>query len=236
MSSLADISASTNPATATFNDKKATTAGSKITNDFNDFLKLLTTQLQNQDPTAPTDTNEFTNQIIGFSEVEQTINTNSKLDKLVEAQTASATGAQLSSASTFVGKMVEVEGDAFAVRDGEEPEFSYELPEGVSNSYITIYAEDGGVVGTFQGKGVAGKHNIVWDAKDINGERVEPGKYTLSVSALDKEGKPLDVTTYVTGEVTGAEIKDGVVSLRIEDEYTVPVNDVQSLANKKIAA
>lgn len=233
MSTLAQISAATNPATATSGEKK--TEGEKsLTGDFTDFLKLLTTQLQNQDPTAPTDTNEFTNQIIGFSEVEQSVNTNSKLDKLVAAQTSSATGAQLSSATGYIGKMVEAEGGTFVVRDGEEPEFSYELPDGVANSYISIYADDGSVVGTFQGKGVAGKHNIVWDAKDINGDRVEPGKYTVSVSAIDKDGKSVDTTTYVVGEVTGVEITDGEASLRVEDEFVVPLEDVQSVSSKKL--
>lgn len=69
--------------------------GLKLAEDFDQFLNLLTTQLQNQDPLNPMDSNEFTNQIVQFSQVEQAINTNQKLDSLVSLQLASISGAAL---------------------------------------------------------------------------------------------------------------------------------------------
>ena len=63
-----------------------------LASDFNQFLILLTTQLQHQDPLSPMDTTEFTNQLVAFSGVEQQINTNQKLDSLVSLQLGNAFG------------------------------------------------------------------------------------------------------------------------------------------------
>lgn len=234
MSSISDISAATNPATASTGASNTDKSNSSLSGDFTQFLKLLTTQLQNQDPTSPMETNEFTNQIIGFSEVEQSVNTNSKLDKLVASQTASTTSVQLTSAVNYIGKMVEAEGELFQVKAGEEPQFSYKLEDGVRQSTITIYNSEGQAVGSFQGKGEAGKYNIVWDAKDAEGNRVPPGNYIVKVTSLDDAGKSSAATTYVLGEVTGVELKDGEAKLRIDDQYLVPLADVQSVAGKPI--
>src|SRR5665213_1167428 len=59
-----------------------------FTSNFNTFLTLLTTQLQNQDPLSPMDTNTFTQQLVSFSEVEQQIDTNNNLQNLIQLQTA----------------------------------------------------------------------------------------------------------------------------------------------------
>jgi len=61
--------------------QKTTASKASLSQDFDDFLQLLTTQLQNQDPLNPMDSNEFTNQLVQFSQVEQQINSNQKLDK-----------------------------------------------------------------------------------------------------------------------------------------------------------
>ena len=82
MASAIDASASTvqTPTTAAANSNNSI---QQLGKDLSQFLTLLTTQLQNQDPLSPLDTNAFTQQLIGFSQVEQQINTNTKLDGLV---------------------------------------------------------------------------------------------------------------------------------------------------------
>lgn len=240
MTSIGDLSNSTNPATSTLGDKKASkdkdNGAAQLASNMTDFLKLLTTQLQHQDPTAPTDTNQFTQQLIGFSQVEQTLNTNTKLDKLVDAQTSSTVSAQLASGVNYIGKMAEVPGNTFQVNEGEEPKFSYTLPEGARQSVIKIYDAKGALVGSFQGAGKAGTQNIVWDAKNSSGARVAPGAYTVKVDAINDAGKPLDVATSIVGEVTGVELKDGVAELRINDSLLVALKDVKSVVSKSTIA
>jgi flagellar basal-body rod modification protein FlgD len=69
---------------ATAGAASGTTALSSLSGNFTDFLKMLMTQLQNQDPTSPMDTNAFTTELVQFSSVEQQINTNTSLTSLIQ--------------------------------------------------------------------------------------------------------------------------------------------------------
>src|ERR1700675_2201733 len=81
------------PATATSNTSTAQAAGAvgsqQLAGNFDTFLKLLTTQLQNQDPLSPLDTNQFTQQLVEFASVEQQVNMNSNLQTLISMQQSS---------------------------------------------------------------------------------------------------------------------------------------------------
>ena len=77
---MSSVTNNTNTPTTTSQTKNASTM---LNGTLNDFLKLLTTQLKNQDPTEPADTNQMTQQIASLSQVEQQINTNSNLEKLI---------------------------------------------------------------------------------------------------------------------------------------------------------
>ena len=117
-------------------------SSSQLAEDFDDFLQLLTTQLQNQDPLSPLDTNEFTSQLVQFAGVEQQININSKLNNLVSL----GIGNSFSSALNYVGKDVSYL-SAEMYYDGAKPvEINYAI-EGVSNkTTINIFSEDGELV------------------------------------------------------------------------------------------
>src|SRR3974390_2835673 len=85
----------------------ANTLGAQgLAGNFNEFLKLLTTQLQNQDPLSPMDTNQFTQQLVQFSSVEQQINMNTQLSTLISLQQT----AQTAQAASFIGATVTVNG------------------------------------------------------------------------------------------------------------------------------
>src|SRR5579864_9548824 len=96
---------STPPTTTTTNANGTTStqdAMSQLSGNFSTFLTLLTTQLKNQDPTSPMDSNEFTQQLVEFSQVEQQINTNTNLNTLI-TQGQSQIG---SYATSYLGKSV----------------------------------------------------------------------------------------------------------------------------------
>ena len=94
---------------------KAANASTKLTDNFETFLTLLTTQLQNQDPLEPMDPSEFTDQLVQFTEVEQSIATNKKLEQLVSL----ATQNELSGAVSFIGKQVEAKDNRSILKDGQ---------------------------------------------------------------------------------------------------------------------
>src|ERR1700688_4735839 len=81
----------------------SSSASNLLGTNFNTFLTLLTTQLKNQDPTSPLDTNQFTSQLVQFSQVEQAINTNTNLQALINIQE----GQQSVAALPLVGQTVE---------------------------------------------------------------------------------------------------------------------------------
>ena len=193
-----------------------------LAQDFDSFLKLLTTQLQNQDPLSPLDATEFTNQLVQFSQVEQSINTNSRLDQLVKLQS----GSQAVSATSFVGKKVEAFGNTMAL-DAGSANYVYTLPQDVAQTTVVVRNGDGNVVRTItNAPTAAGKHVMTWDGKDDQGNALPDGNYTFSVTGKDSAGKSVDTVTGVTGTVRSVTVDNGVVVLDLGHDQLVKVTDV----------
>lgn len=195
----------------------------KLSQDFDDFLTLLTTQLQNQDPLAPTDSTEFTNQIVQFSQVEQQINQNNKLDQMLSLQLAGTSNVALG----YVGLDVGYLGDLFYANGVDERQINYVLQGNAVSSKIHIKdAETGEVVRTLDGATTAGNHKVVWDGKDENGDPVDPTNYRVSVDALDSDDQAIATSTAVSGRVVGIESINGVIQLLLEGDAIVPVSSI----------
>lgn len=235
--SLEGISSKTNPSKKTLvneatNSTSSTTAES-VAKTKSDFLKLMTTQLQNQDPTKPTDNAQFTQQITALNSLEQQLNSNTKLDALVKSQTSSALTAELASSVNYIGKSAEVENNIFVLKKTGEPKLGYDVPKGTTNSVISISNEKGTVVGSYKGKITEGKQNLAWDGKDADGKRLPAGSYKISVALTDSSNKVSNAkTTYVVGDVTSVELQDGKASVVIDDSYVLPISKVRSLEEK----
>ncbi|MFT5181814.1 MAG: flagellar basal-body rod modification protein FlgD [Alphaproteobacteria bacterium] len=170
-------------------------ATQSLTENFDNFLLMLTTQLQHQDPLSPTDATEFTNQLVQFSQLEQSISQTDKIEDLIALQQA----AESLGAVSFLGKTVEVKSDLTLLEDGEAT-FSYDMPEGATNASIAILDSDGKIVTTFSGDTEPGNHEAVWDGKDDQGILQSDGPYTVVVSAVDADDVPFeDIAVYFTG-------------------------------------
>lgn len=170
----------------------------KLADDLNDFMTLLTTQLQHQDPLDPMDATEFTSQLVQFASVEQQIAQNSNLETLITAQENS----QLASVAGYVGRFIEAESTAVQVYNGEA-EFNYILHEDSEGTLVNIQDENGNTLFTAEGNLTQGKHGVVWDGTDLQGNQVPDGIYQLQVVAQDGDGAPVEVTTTTIGLVTG---------------------------------
>ena len=92
----------TNTTATTASTSTTATARTSLATNFQTFLTLLTTQLQNQDPTSPMDSNQFTQQLVMYSQVEQQLSTNDKLDSLISLGTNQSTNLAMS----YLGKSV----------------------------------------------------------------------------------------------------------------------------------
>lgn len=194
--------------------------------DFDQFLRLLTTQLQNQDPLSPMDSAEFTNQLVQFSGVEQQIKTNESLDNLLAMQTLNLTALGLS----FIGKDVEVQGKTFAHKEGGTATLSYVLPETAASGTVSILDKDGNVVYSSNAELEAGRHTFTWDGKNKDGIVVPAGTYEIRVGALNATNGALNATTFVPGYVESLESNDdGSLALLINGE-SVSLGDVRKVS------
>ncbi len=194
-----------------------------LSQDFDQFLSLLTTQLQNQDPLDPMDSSEFTNQLVQFSQVEQQISTNEQLETLVGLQDLSLTSVVLG----YIGMNVEVEGEDFSYEgDGQPYQAYYEIPAGGAQVVdITIYDENNQPIYTAKGNNDAGKHELLWDGNDDNGNPVDAGNYRISVQASDSDENPVSVGTVITARIDGVETVDNQLVLTAKDLY-IPFSSI----------
>lgn len=197
-----------------------------LSQSFDQFLLLLTTQLKNQDPLSPMDSTEFTNQLVSFSQVEQQIKTNQSLSTLVKLTNTSQTTLGLS----YIGLNVDLQGAQFEYPGNGSTSMAYTLPTDASISTVSVLDKDGNVVYTQNGNVTSGKHAFVWDGSDNqNGGAAPAGTYRLRVGALDKEQKNISASTVVPGYVSGIMTgEDGDINLIIGRQNTqvIPLSSV----------
>ena len=195
----------------------------KLEEDLNRFLTLLVTQLQNQDPLEPLDSNEFTSQLVEFASVEQQISQNASLEKLLNLQESS----QAADMVSYLGTTIEVTGRQFNLT-GDSVDFTYTVPANAASVNITISNSAGLTVFNTIGATDSGKNSYTWDGKDNSGIDAAAGSYTVLVTAQDAANELLDVDHTVFGEVTGASAEDGQLSLFMGD-IAVPFENIISV-------
>ena len=189
----------------------ANSAGrTRLAENFDTFLSLLTTQLKNQDPLSPMDSTQFTQQLVQMTGVEQQLLTNDLLTKLV-----SNTGTGVSTAVSLIGKDVRADTDVAALKGGKA-EWSYDLARDASDVKLEIVDSKGRTVRTIAGTdNKAGEHKLTWDGKATGGGDLDDGVYTLKVTATDSQGSVITSSTHMDGKVTGVEQTDGATFLTI---------------------
>jgi flagellar basal-body rod modification protein FlgD len=171
-----------------------------IAENFSTFLQLLTTQLKNQNPMEPLDTNQFTSQLVQFAQVEQQLKQNDQLATLVSLQKT----AQSTTALGFVGETVVVDGSTASLANGQA-NWSLNVPKPAS---VTINIRNSTGQNVFSGSYTmqAGVNDFTWDGKSPNGTQWPSGNYTMTVTAKDTSGQSIAVPTEVEGLVDSADI------------------------------
>jgi len=193
-----------------------------IAGNFNTFLSLLTTQLQNQNPLDPLDTNQFTQQLVEFSSVEQQLKSNDYLSTLVQATQNSANNAAVS----YIGKTVTASGVDSDLKNGQAT-WSFSLPS-AANVTVTIKDANGNQVYTETGSLGAGQGQFNWDGTETDGSTAPAGTYSISINAKDSSGQYVAASTETTGTVTAVDLTGTEPSLTIGSQ-TVKLSDVTSV-------
>lgn len=205
--------------------------GQMLASNFQTFLSLLTTQLKNQDPLSPVDSNEFTAQLTQMAGVEQQLLTNDLLTGLLKAQQ----GDGLTGAAQYIGKDATAVWAATRFEDGEA-NWSYELAADATDATLQVLDASGKVVwsGPAPDK-TNGMHDFKWDGKTTGGGQVDDGGvYTLKVVAKDGAGKAVDSQVLIRGRVTGVEMYDNTPFVIIGNSI-MPVSSLIALEEQKAA-
>jgi len=177
---------------------------SQLSSNFDTFLSLLTTQLKNQDPLSPLDSNQFTQQLVQMSGVEAQLTSNNLLQ-----QVANNTSNGVSTAVSLIGKNVRAVSDQATLAKGQA-QWSYNLPADATDVKLTILNAAGQVVHAESPSDMkAGDHTLTWNGKDLAGTPSPDGSYTLKVSATDASGAAIATTTFVQGLVSSVEQSNG---------------------------
>ena len=196
------------------------------------FLTLRTSQLKNQDPLSPVDSNQFTAQLTQMAGVEQQLLTNDLLKGLLAAQG----GGGLAGAATYIGKEATAAWSATKLTDGEAT-WSYELAENAASARLEVLDGSGNVVwsGDAPDK-TTGVHDFTWDGEATSGNDGQDGQvYSLRVVAKDAAGGDIDSQVLTRGRITGVEMYDGVPYLTVGNSI-LPLSTVIALEESRTAA
>jgi flagellar basal-body rod modification protein FlgD len=192
-----------------------------------DFLNLLITQLQNQDPLNPTDSTEFTAQLAQFSSLEQLTNVNDNLEQLQNFQ-ASANNSQ---AVSLLGKEITAKGNFLQLTDGEPTGCDFSLDRDAAVVVVNIYDSTSEFVKAFESEDLAaGRHTLVWDGTDRNSNPAKDGNYTFEILAADANGQNVNITTFFTGTVNTVTFENNAPFL-VSGGQKIALGDVIQVAD-----
>lgn len=194
-----------------------------IAQNFDSFLLLLTTQLKNQSPLDPLDTNQFTQQLVQFASVEQQLKSNDTLSALLASTRASTT----STAASFVGLTVTADSSTARYADGKAT-WSLNAARDASRATVAIRDKSGTEVAQKTINLKAGAQTFSWDGITPKGQ-VPDGDYAITVTAVDAAGRAIEVKTEVSGKVDSVDLSDSTPVLVIGGSR-VPLSSVKSIA------
>jgi flagellar basal-body rod modification protein FlgD len=218
---------------ATANAAASAAASSRIglADNFDNFLKLLTTQLQSQDPLSPLDATQFTEQLVQFTGVEQAIKTNDVLGQLVALVRAD----QVARAVDYLGAEVEASGQTVRLGAGASASVHYRLDQPAAEVAISIYDNAGRLVRAQPGSGLVGTHTVPWDGRDQTGAPLPDGLYRVEVAAKGETGAVAPVSTTMTGVVDGVELLGERIMLSVAG-VLLPLDAVTAIRRPPAAA
>lgn len=206
--SVAATTSTTSTSTATTSLSSSTTSSSLTSSD---FLTLLVTELQNQNPLDPTSTNDFVSQLTSYANFEQQTTLNSNLSALATSFNSLLT----LNSSNYIGQTVTAKAASATLEDGSIS-FGYSLNSAAKNVTLTVSDSSGNTVWTGSGTTTSGSNSFTWDGTTTSGTQLaDGGTYTLSVTATDSSGSSVYGYTTVTGTVTGVDSSSGTAMLKI---------------------
>ncbi len=202
-----------------------------IAENFDTFLALLTTQLKNQNPLEPLDTNQFTQQMVQFTSVEQQLKTNEFLEALLLSSKNVEGGkyAAANQAIGMIGKTITAQSSVSILENGQA-NWTYTLGRDAPISEITIRNEDGAIVFSKQLSLSKGEGSFTWDGKDASGLQYPDGKYFMTINAKDANEKSVSALIQIQGIVDSVDLTGDMPILMVNGS-PIKLDSVLSVRN-----
>jgi Flagellar hook capping protein len=213
------------------NTSQMASSRSTIADNFDTFLTILTTQLRNQNPLDPMDTNQFTQQLVQFTGVEQQLKTNEFLETLM----LSSQNTAKSDAVSYIGKEVTSSGKTGELTDENAVFWAYSADANAANATVTIKDANGQVVYTETGPLNAGPGTFRWDGMGSDGNLKPNGVYTIDIQGKDANGQIVKISTASIGIVTAVDFT-GDVPLLTVGSRRVAITDVTDVRIPDVTA
>ena len=197
-----------------------------------EFLKLLTFQLQNQDPMNPMDQSKMTGELAQFSQLEQLSNLNKKFEDVNKTKAIE----DKFYAASFVGKKIVTTGSTINLKNsGDAGDVLFKLDGDASKVMVRILDEKNNVMGEIWRDGMSqGSHQVTWDGVALDGSPAVKGTYKAQVKAWDNVGNQVMTRTEATGLVQSVTFDEGEPVLTVNGQK-VYLRDVQSFHNADVA-
>lgn len=188
------------------------------------FLALLTTQLKNQDPLSPLDSNEFTAQIVQMTGVEQQLLTNDLLAMLVGMNDGGLAGSV-----NLIGKTVTAATPEATLKGGQST-WTYDIARAATSVKYEVVNSAGQTVFSRTDSGVAaGGGNFKWDGKTTQGTQLpDGGTYSLKITATGSGGEAIKSSIYTTGVASAVETLNGKTVVSI-GKLKIPLSAISSV-------
>ena len=187
-----------------------------------DFLQMLVTQLQNQDPTNPQDSSAFVTQLAQITQVEQTADINTNLQNLLTSQN----NANSLSSVSLIGQEVTAQGSQVALTSGSTSTLGFTLPSDAAQVTVQITDASGNTVSTLtQGATAAGANSITWNGLNASNQPLPSGTYSFTVSGINASGQSIQGTPMIQGQVSGVSLSGSTLVL-IVNGLEVPLSSV----------
>jgi flagellar basal-body rod modification protein FlgD len=229
LTAAANSAAAALSATGTSTTGTATTASTapnalaQLGANFNQFLQLLLTQVQNQDPTAPTDTDQFTTELVQFTGVQEQVNANTSLGQLIGLQQSS----QVLQSSQLVGGQATVTSNEITLQNSRG-EITFNATAGQQVAISVVDATGNPIVNATAAAN-NGANTWSWNGLDNNGNQVADGAYRIAVEASTNGGAPVALPFDVVGTTTGVSTTGTTTQLQL-GALSVPLSSLVSVA------
>ncbi|HEX2869560.1 MAG TPA: flagellar hook capping FlgD N-terminal domain-containing protein [Ignavibacteriales bacterium] len=188
-----------------------------------DFMKLMISQMKNQDPLNPMDGTQFSAQLAQFSSLEQLTNMNDALDKSIQANYLLTQSVNNTMSASLIGKEIKLGGSGIVNSGQDNVQLGYNLASQAKSVTVNVYDETGKLVKSFENENTSsGDHKLSWDFTDNNGSKLPNGNYTFEVKAKGQDDQDMTAELFKFGVIDSVKFTEQGTKIMVGNaEYNI---------------